>query len=323
MTSKRALGNTDLQVPAITLGGNVFGWTVNEADSFRLLDRALELGLNFVDTADVYSIWVSGNHGGDSETILGRWFARSGKRNQVVLATKVGKDMGGGKKGLSAKYIQQAAEDSLRRLQTDHIDVYFSHADDPGTPLEETLRAYDQLIHSGKVRVIGASNYSGGRLREALEASKQNHLPRYEVLQPHYNLVERQQYESDLAPVAREYNLGVTPYFALASGFLSGKYRRESDAKGKARSGGVKKYLNEHGFAVLNQLDSVAQAHTTTPASVALAWLIQQPTVTSAIASATKEEHLDDLVAALQLKLDSASLQKLSAVSEAPVPSAQ
>jgi aryl-alcohol dehydrogenase-like predicted oxidoreductase len=309
---KRMLGDTGLEVPVITLGGNVFGWTVGEEDAFGLLDRAVDLGLNFIDTADVYPRWVPGNRGGESETIIGNWFARSGKRGRVILATKVGMDMGDDKKGLSAKYIQQAAEDSLRRLQTDHIDVYFSHRDDPETPLEETLGAYQRLIEQGKVRFIGGSNYKGARLLEALETSKRHRLPRYQVLQPLYNLLEREEYETNLAPVATEYGLGVTPYFALASGFLTGKYRKPEDLKGKARGSIVEKYLNPRGLAVLDALDSVAREHNTTPAAAALAWLIERPGVTSPIASATNERQIGDLVEAANIELGLDSIEKLS-----------
>jgi aryl-alcohol dehydrogenase-like predicted oxidoreductase len=308
----RTLGDTGLKVPVITLGGNVFGWTVGESDAFDLLDRAVDLGLNFIDTADVYSRWLPGNHGGESETILGKWFARSGKRDRVILATKVGMDMGDGKKGLSAKYIQQAAEDSLRRLQTNHIDVYFSHKDDPETPLEETLGAYQRLIQQGKVRFIGASNYKGPRLREALETGKRHSLPSYQALQPLYNLLEREEYETDLLPVVAEYGLGVTPYFALASGFLTGKYRKPEDLKGKARGAIVEKYLNPRGLAILDALDSVAREHNTTPAAVALAWLIARPGVTSPIASATTASQIGELVEAANIELDRDSIEKLS-----------
>jgi aryl-alcohol dehydrogenase-like predicted oxidoreductase len=308
----RKLGDTGLDVPVITLGGNVFGWTVGENEAFDLLDRAVDLGLNFIDTADVYSRWVPGNHGGESETILGKWFARSGKRDRIILATKVGMDMGDGKKGLSAKYIPQAAEDSLRRLQTDHIDVYFSHRDDPESPLEETLGAYQRLIEQGKVRFIGASNYKGARLREALEISKRRNLPRYQVLQPLYNLLEREEYETDLLPVVEEYGLGVTPYFALASGFLTGKYRKPEDLQGKPRGSMVEKYLNPRGLAVLDALESVAREHNTTPAAVALAWLMGRPGITSPIASATNARQIGDLVEAANIELDRDSIEKLS-----------
>jgi aryl-alcohol dehydrogenase-like predicted oxidoreductase len=312
---KGKLGHTGVEVPVIMLGGNVFGWTVDEAASFRLLDAAFDDGLTFIDTADVYSRWIPGHPGGESETILGKWFARSGKRNQVFIATKAGMDMGDGKQGLGQKYIAEAVEASLRRLQTDRIDLYQSHKDDDKTPLEETLAAFDRPVKQGKVRFIGASNYTGARLREALETSKRNHLARYETLQPHYNLVERENYETDLAPVVAEYGLGVIPYFSLAGGFLTGKYRGEADLQGKARAGIVGKYLNARGLGVLDALDAVAGEYKSTPASVALAWLIAQPGITAPIASATSEKQLGDLVAAAGLKLDRTAMEKLSAAS--------
>jgi aryl-alcohol dehydrogenase-like predicted oxidoreductase len=315
---KRKLGATGLEVPVVMLGGNVFGWTLDESASFRLLDAAFDAGLNFIDTADVYSRWIPGHAGGESETILGKWFARSGKRDKVIIATKVGMDMGDGKQGLAAKYIEQAVEDSLRRLQTDRIDLYQSHKDDEKTPLGETLGAFDKLVKQGKVRFIGASNYRGARLREALNVSRASGLAAYQTLQPHYNLVEREDYEKDLAPVVAESGIGVVPYFSLAGGFLTGKYRSESDAQGKARAGIVGKYLNARGFPVLDALDAVAKDVKSTPAAVALAWLIAQPGITAPIASATSEKHLADLVAAGELKLDTASLRRLSEAS-APV----
>ncbi len=307
-----------MKVPVITLGGNVFGWTLNESDSLRLLDAALDAGLSFIDTADIYSVWVPGHTGGESETILGNWLASGHKRDRVILATKVGMDMGNGKVGLSAGYIERAAEDSLRRLQTDYIDLYQSHQDDSKTPLEETLGAYARLIQQGKARYIGASNYNGPRLREALETARRHNLPRYQTLQPHYNLVEREPYESDLAPVVAEYGLGVLPYFSLASGFLTGKYRTKADLQGRVRGGSVGKYLNERGLAVLAALDEVAQELDSTPARVALAWLIARPGITSAIASATRVEHLADLVGAAELTLDTEFIEKLDRAS-APV----
>jgi aryl-alcohol dehydrogenase-like predicted oxidoreductase len=316
--NKRTLGKTEVEVPVIMLGGNVFGWTLNESDSFRLLDAAFDAGLTFIDTADVYSRWVPGHAGGESETIVGEWFTRSGKRDQVTLATKVGIDMGDGKQGLAPKYIEQAVEASLKRLRTDRIDLYQAHKDDEQTPLEETLAAFDRLVKQGKVRFIGASNYTGARLRKALETSRMNHLASYQTLQPHYNLVEREPYESDLAPVVAEYGLGVIPYFSLASGFLTGKYRGEDDAKGKARGSIVAKYLNARGFAVLDALESIAREYRSTAASVALAWLIAQPGITAPIASATSEQQIADLVTATTLQLDQTSIQKLSAAS-APV----
>lgn len=315
----RTLGRTGLHVPPIMLGGNVFGWTVPETESLRLLDLALDNGLNFIDTADVYSRWAPGHQGGESEAILGKWLARNGKRHQVVLATKVGMDMGEGKSGLSPQYIEQAVEDSLRRLQTDYIDLYQSHKDDPATPLADTLGAFGRLIEQGKVRYIGASNYSGPRLREALETSERSGLPRYETLQPHYNLVVREPYESDLAPVVDEFDLAVVPYFSLASGFLTGKYRSEADFEGKARGGGAKKYFNAQGLAVLSALDEVAAQYNATPTQVALAWLLAQPHIAAPIASVTHPDHITDLVAAANLTLDSAAIEKLTAASaEAP-----
>jgi aryl-alcohol dehydrogenase-like predicted oxidoreductase len=313
---KVKLGKSDMEVPVICLGGNVFGWTVDEAASFRQLDQALESGLNFIDTADVYSKWAPGHKGGESETIIGKWLAQGSKRDEVILATKVGMDMGDGKQGLKEAYIEQAVEDSLRRLQTDYIDLYQAHKDDAGTPLEETLGAFDKLVRAGKVRHIGASNYSGARLREALTVSKDNGLVSYVCLQPHYNLVERQAFESDLLPVVEEHTLGVIPYFSLAAGFLTGKYRSQKDADGAARGKMVGKYLNDWGFGVVAALDEVAKAHNSTPARVALAWLIVQPGVTAPIASATSEKHLEDLVAATKLTLDAGSIEKLTAVSE-------
>jgi aryl-alcohol dehydrogenase-like predicted oxidoreductase len=310
---KRKLGSTGVEVPAIMLGGNVFDWTVNEADSFRLLDAAFDRGLTFIDTADVYSKWIPGHVGGESETIIGKWFARSGKRHQVFIATKLGMDMGDGKQGLAPKYIAEAVEASLRRLQTDRIDLYQAHMDDDKTPLEETLGAFDRLVKQGKVRLIGASNYKGARLREAMETSKRNNLTAYATLQPHYNLVEREDYETDLAPVVAEYGLGVIPYFALAGGFLTGKYRSEKDAEGKVRGGMAGKYLNARGMAVLAALDAVAGEYKSTPASVALAWLMAQPGIAAPIASATNEKQLDDLAAAAELKLGRAALERLSA----------
>lgn len=308
----RKLGNTGLDVPILMLGGNVFGWTVSEADSFRLLDCAVDAGLTFIDTADVYSRWAPGHHGGESETILGNWFARTGKRDKVILATKVGMDMGDSKQGLAANYIEQAVDDSLRRLRTDRIDLYQSHKDDDKTPLEETLAAYGKLIAAGKVRFIGASNYSGARLREALETSKRLGLPRYETLQPNYSLVERENYESDLAPVAAEYGLGVVPYFSLAGGFLTGKYRSAEDLKGRERAGIAGKYMNERGLAILAALDAVAAEYGSTPGRVALAWLTAQPTVTAPIASATTEAQVEDLVKATELELEPDAVARLS-----------
>jgi aryl-alcohol dehydrogenase-like predicted oxidoreductase len=309
------LGKSDLEVPVLCLGGNVFGWTLSEADSFRQLDAALEAGLNFIDTADVYSRWMPGHQGGESEAILGKWLAQGNKRSNVIVATKLGIEMGEGKKGLGAQYIHQAVEDSLRRLQTDYIDLYQAHKDDEETPLEETLAAFDKLVRQGKVRHIGASNYSGARLAKALETSKDNGLVSYVSLQPKYNLVEREGFETDLLPVVQEHTLGVLPYYSLAAGFLTGKYRSKKDAEGKARGGTVAKYLNDWGFHVVHVLDEVAHEHHSTPARVALAWLMGQPGVTAPIASATSDEHLTDLIEATRLKLDHGSIEKLNTIS--------
>jgi aryl-alcohol dehydrogenase-like predicted oxidoreductase len=306
----RLLGKTNIPVPVMMLGGNVFGWTVNEQDSFRLLDYAFDHGLTFIDTADVYSRWVPGHIGGESETIIGKWFARSGKRNQTVIATKVGMDM-----GLSAKHIFESVESSLTRLQTDRVDLYQSHKDDDKTPLEETLEACSKLISQGKVRAIGASNYTGERLQAAIETSRKYGIPSYQSLQPQYNLVERKTYETDLAPVVAEYGIGVIPYYSLASGFLSGKYRKPEDLEGKARAKGAGKYLNEDGLKVLSSLDAVAADYNTTPAAVALAWLAAQPGVTAPIVSATSEEQIDSIVAAATLELSPEAITKLTAAS--------
>jgi len=304
---KRKLGTSQLQVVPLMFGGNVFGWTADEATSFSILDAFADAGLNFIDTADVYSAWVPGNRGGESETIIGRWFAKSGKRDRIVLSTKVG--MLGNRKGLSAGNIRAAVEDSLRRLQTDYIDVYFSHLDDEETPLAETLGAYQQLIEAGKVRVIGASNYGGARLQEALQIARDNGLPQYQVIQPEYNLYDRAAYETDLEPVALAERLGVVCYYSLASGFLSGKYRSRDDLSKSARGRKVEAYLNERGFAILDALEEVAGRHGSSPASVALAWLIARPSISAPIASATSIEQLQSLVAAVHLNLTDADLR--------------
>ena len=312
---KRRLGAGGPEVPVICLGGNVYGWTLSEADAYRQFDRALDLGLNFIDTADVYSRWAPGHTGGESETIIGNWLAKSSKRKEIILATKVGMDMGEGRKGLKPAYIRQAVEASLRRLQTDYIDLYQAHTDDEETPLEETLQAFDDLVKAGKVRFLGASNYSGKRLAEALETSHRNGLTGYVSLQPHFNLVEREQFESDLLPVVQKYQMGVIPYFSLAAGFLSGKYRGKQDAEKAARGAMVQKYMNDWGFGVIAALEEVAEAKGSTPARVALAWLIAQPGITAPIASATNDRQLNDLSEAAKLKLDRESIEKLNEAS--------
>jgi aryl-alcohol dehydrogenase-like predicted oxidoreductase len=310
--TKRKLGNSGLEIAPLAFGGNVFGWTVDEAMSFRLLDAFVAAGFSLVDTADLYSRWVPGNAGGESETIIGNWFKQSGKRDAVVLATKVGMDMGGDKKGLSRKYILQAVEDSLKRLQTDRIDLYQSHKDDPDTPLEETLEAYAHLIKQGKVRAIGASNYNAPRLSEALVVSEVNGFPRYETLQPEYNLFDREDYESGLEALCLEKGIGVITYYSLVSGFLSGKYRSLEDLSKSPRGQGIKKYLNDRGFCILAALDQVAAAHGSTPTSVALAWLIARPSVTAPIVSATSLAQLEELLRAATLVLDNASIALLN-----------
>jgi aryl-alcohol dehydrogenase-like predicted oxidoreductase len=281
-----------------------------------LLDAFVEAGFNLIDTADVYSRWVEGHSGGESETIIGKWLKRSGNRTKVVLASKVGKEMGPNRQGLSKTYILEAVEDSLKRLQTDYIDLYQSHADDPDTPLEETLEAYDQLIRQGKVRAIGASNFSAQRLAEALAASEQSGGPRYECLQPLYNLYDRVDYEKELEPLCREKGLGVISYFSLASGFLTGKYRSEDDLANRARGDMVKKYLNERGSRILGALDRVAQQYHLTPAKVALAWLIANPSITAPIASATNLEQLDELIQAATIELDPSAIDLLNQASD-------
>ena len=312
----RELGRSGLQVSPLAFGGNVFGWTVDEAQSFRLLDAWLDAGFNFVDTADVYSSWVPGHVGGESETIIGKWLRQSSKRNRIVLATKVGKPMGEGKVGLSATYIREAVDASLTRLKTDHIDLYQSHDDDAGTPLEETMEAFAGLIKAGKVRAIGASNYSAPRLAEALDVSERLGLPRYESLQPLYNLYDRAVFEDALAPLCLERGVGVINFYALAAGFLTGKYRSEADAGKSARGANTtKKYLNARGLRILDALDAVAATHGATPAQVAIAWQIAQPAVTAPIASATSIAQLDELAKAAVLKLDDAALASLTEAS--------
>ncbi len=311
----RQLGRSGLQVSPICLGGNVFGWTVDEAMSFRLLDAWVDAGMNFVDTADVYSRWVPGHAGGESETIIGKWLRQTGKRHRIVLATKVGKPMGDSDKGLSPAYIRRAVDASLTRLKTDVIDLYQAHDDDVETPLEETMAAFAELIKAGKVRAIGASNYSAPRLALAIETSKRLGLPRYESLQPLYNLVEREAYERELEPVCVEHGLGVINFFALARGFLTGKYRSTADLKKSVRGAGVGEYLNERGLAVLAALDSVAKTTGATPAQVALAWQIARPSLTAPIASATSPAQLDELVGAARLKLDPTSIDLIDRAS--------
>jgi aryl-alcohol dehydrogenase-like predicted oxidoreductase len=312
----RPLGRSALQVSPLCFGGNVFGWTADEKTSFALLDAWVDAGFNFIDTADVYSRWAPGHAGGESETVIGKWLKQSGKRNRVVIATKVGKDMGEGRIGLKPAYIRQAVEASLQRLQTDVIDLYQSHDDDAATPLEETLDAFAALIKQGKVRAIGASNYTAPRFAQALETSEKQGLPRYESLQPLYNLYDRAVFEDALGPLCRREQVGVLNFYSLAAGFLTGKYRRAADADKSPRGASVvKKYLNERGEGILAALDEVAREVGRTPGQVAIAWVMAQPGVTSPIASATSVEQLQELVQAASLKLDPAAIRKLNLAS--------
>jgi aryl-alcohol dehydrogenase-like predicted oxidoreductase len=312
----RTLGRSSLRVAPLCLGGNVFGWTAGEAASFAVLDALVNAGLNFIDTADVYSVWVPGHRGGESETVIGNWLKRRNRRDDVVIATKVGMQMAADRKGLSAAHIMRSIDESLQRLQTDHVDLYFSHSDDATVALEETLGTYQKLISAGKVRAIGASNYTAARLKQALEVSRKSALPRYEVLQPHYNLYARSGYESDLEPLCLDEQIGVITYFALASGFLTGKYRTVADASKSARGKGVvEKFLNERGLKILAALDEVGRRRRASPASVALAWQIARPSITAPIASATTVEQLNELVAATRLHLDTADIDQLNAAS--------
>ncbi len=299
----RKLGNSSIEIAPLALGGNVFGWTIDQPTSFKILDTFVDAGFTFIDTADIYSTWVPGNKGGESETIIGQWLKQTGKRDKVVIATKVGLDMSPTDKGLSKAYILRAVEASLQRLQTDYIDLYQSHRDDPNTPVAETLEAYAQLIKDGKVRVIGASNYNNARLAESLEVSADHGWPRYESLQPHYNLYERADFETNLEPLCLSSKIGVIPYYSLASGFLTGKYRSEKDTVGAKRGQGITKFLNDRGFRILAALDAVAKEHNANPTRVALAWLMARPSITAPIASATSVEQLKDLTEAAYLKL--------------------
>lgn len=312
----RSLGRSGLQVSPLCFGCNVFGWTADEATSFALLDAWVDAGFNFIDTADVYSRWAPGHTGGESESVIGRWLKRSGKRHHIVLATKVGKDMGDGKVGLRPAYIRQAVEASLQRLQTDHIDLYQSHDDDTTVPLADTLGAYADLIRAGKVRAIGASNYSAARLQEALQTSERLGLPRYESLQPLFNLYDRAVFEDALQPLCVQQQVGVINFYALAAGFLTGKYRTAADAAKSARGANTTaKYLNDRGLRILAALDAVAQRYNATPGQVAVAWQMMQPGITAPIASATSVAQLHELVKATQLQLDSDALSQLDAAS--------
>jgi aryl-alcohol dehydrogenase-like predicted oxidoreductase len=313
----RRLGHTDLSVAPLVLGGNVFGWTADKKTSFAVLDRFAAAGPIAIDTADVYSAWVPGNTGGESETIIGEWMKARGNRGRTTIITKVGSPMGKGKEGLSARYIAEAAEASLKRLQTEVIDLYLSHWPDMATPIEETLGAYQRLIEQGKIRWCGASNLPVAMLEAALAAAKAKGLPRYEVLQPEYNLADRQEFETGLADLCRREEIGVITYFSLAKGFLSGKYRSEADLTKSPRGGDVKTYLNPRGFRILDALGAVAGRHKAKPGEVALAWIMARPGVTAAISSATSIEQVDSLVRATELKLTGADMDALNAASAA------
>jgi len=309
----RELGRSGLKIAPLAFGGNVFGWTVDEKTSFDLLDAFVEGGFNLIDTADVYSRWVPGNSGHESETIIGKWLTRSGKRDRVLIATKVGKSHS--RPGLGAANIAAAVEESLRRLHIDAIDLYQSHADDNDTPIAETLGAYARLMEQGKVRAIGASNFTAARLAESLDVARANGLPRYESLQPEYNLVEREGYEAELEPLIRREQIGVINYYALASGFLTGKYRSAADLGKSARGDGVRKYLDARGLQILAALDEIAAAHGATPAQVSLAWLMVRPGITAPIASATSVQQLDEILGAAQLKLNANEIAALDSAS--------
>jgi aryl-alcohol dehydrogenase-like predicted oxidoreductase len=313
---KKKLGKSNLEIAPLAFGGNVFGWTVNETESFLLLDMFSDGGFNLIDTADVYSTWKPGNHGGESETIIGKWMKKSGKRNKVIIATKVGMEMGPGLKGLKKDYILKAVEDSLRRLQIDCIDLYQSHQDDLETPIEETLRAYDELIKAGKVRNIGASNFKVERLQEALAIARKNSLPEYVSLQPRYNLYDREDFETNLANFCAENSIGVINYYSLASGFLTGKYKSEEDLKGKARAGAVKNFMTPKGMELIKRLEEVASEYKATPSQISLAWLMSHPVVTAPIVSATSVSQLGEIMNSVNLHLSEKTLNYLNNISK-------
>lgn len=313
--NKRKLGTSDLMVSPLTLGGNVFGWTLDEPASFKILDAYLDAGYNFIDTADIYSAWVPGNLGGESETIIGNWLKKTGKRKQVIIATKLGSDMGKGRKGLSAIYMKQAVEDSLKRLDTDYIDLYQSHFDDPETPVDETMSAFNQLIREGKVRYIGASNLSAERIKASNNFARTNNLAPYISLQPLYNLYARQNFENEYLELVKAESLGVIPYSSLASGFLTGKYRRDADLHKSIRGQAIKKYMNERGFKILASMDEVAREHAVPVSQIAIAWLLHKPLVTSAIASATGKQQLSEILHATTLSLTAEQISKLDQAS--------
>ncbi|HEY5367996.1 MAG TPA: aldo/keto reductase [Hanamia sp.] len=312
---KRKLGKSDLMISPITFGGNVFGWTIDEEKSFQLLDAFFAANFNFIDTADGYSRWVPGNHGGESETIIGNWMKKRGNRKDIVIATKVGADMGNGKKGLKANYIKAAVEDSLKRLQTDYIDLYQSHHDDLDTPVSETMTAFNELIKEGKVRYIGASNLSAERIKESNDFARKNNLQSYISLQPLYNLYSREKFENECLKLVADEGLAVIPYYSLASGFLTGKYRSEKDLDKSQRGHGIKKYLDKRGMSVLGAMDKVAAEQKVELSQIAIAWMLHKPFITSAIASATKEKQLDELIHATSISLSKEQMNELDEAS--------
>jgi aryl-alcohol dehydrogenase-like predicted oxidoreductase len=313
---KRKLGNSTIEIAPLALGGNVFGWTIDEAASFKILDAFEDSGFNFIDTADVYSRWAPGNTGGESETIIGKWMQLKKNRDKIIIATKVGGDMGSGHRDNSKKYILKAVENSLLRLQTDYIDLYQTHWDDNITPVEETLEVYAQLVKEGKIRVIGASNLSGERLKKSLEASKKYGYASYQSFQPQYNLYDRTDYEKEIESICLENNIGVITYFSLASGFLTGKYRSENDLNKSMRGGGIKKYLNDRGFRILHALDEVSKKYNTNQAAIAIAWVLSRPGITAPISSATTIEQLHELIKATEIHLDKESMDLLNKASD-------
>lgn len=315
MKQKRTIGSSDLQVTPFDLGANVFGWTADEKTSFEILDTYVDLGFNFIDTANNYSTWVPGNQGGESEAIIGKWLKKSGKRDQVVITTKVGSEMGDGRSGLKREYVIEQVEDSLRRLNTDHIDLYFTHFDDPTTPIAEVLETYDRLVKEGKVRHIGASNMSAERIEESIKLSRSNGWAEYICLQPEYNLYDRANYEQNYEPLAQKYNLGVVSYYSLASGFLTGKYRDKSDFGQSQRGGGIEKYINDRGSEILDVLQEIALEHDATLAQIALAWLLNRPSITAPIASVSKPAQLD-ILKSVNISLTKDNLFKLDEVSK-------
>jgi len=315
MPTKRKIGKSDLQVVPFVLGGNVFGWTADEKTSFEILDAYVDAGFDFIDTANVYSAWVPGNKGGESETIIGKWLKKTGKRDKVILSTKVGAKIAEGHEGLKKDYILREIDESLKRLNTDYVDLYFSHYDNGETPVIETLEAYNKLIKEGKVRYIGASNVTPERISESLKTSRENSLAEYICMQPEYNLYDRENYEENYESLAAEYDLGVITYYSLASGFLTGKYKSESDLKQSQRGGNIKKYLDDRGVRIIQALTETATQYNATPAQIALAWLLARPSVTAPIASVSKMSQLD-ILKCVDIDLDTESVDKLNKASK-------